>query len=133
MIQQVIEMLAQEPWCWHPDQIASLTDWQIEKLYRDPALARKKEWDKQRAEMEERNQSEPSEFPKLSPETVRENMDGTKVYRGGEPSRDSDECPPGDKNSPAVKDWVIRQFMKVGMTRMQAEHKYEWQKDHPVG
>jgi hypothetical protein len=35
--------MALEPWCFHPDQIATLTDWQIENLYRRPQLARLEE------------------------------------------------------------------------------------------
>lgn len=33
-------MLAQEPWCFTPDQIARLTDWQVVSLYLVPAAER---------------------------------------------------------------------------------------------
>lgn len=32
--------MALEPWCFHPHQIASLTDWQIDNLYRKPQSER---------------------------------------------------------------------------------------------
>ncbi len=32
--------LAQEPWCFHPNQIARLTDWQIINVYLKPAAKR---------------------------------------------------------------------------------------------
>lgn len=32
--------MCQEPWCFHPDQIATLTDFQIEWLYLRPAAER---------------------------------------------------------------------------------------------
>lgn len=35
-------MLAQEPWCFTPDQIGKLTDLQIERLYARPAIERSK-------------------------------------------------------------------------------------------
>lgn len=40
----VYATLTQEPWCFHPDQIARLTDWQIEYLYFAPARARAAEF-----------------------------------------------------------------------------------------
>lgn len=36
----VYEFFAQEPYCWHPAQIATLTDVQIEHLYLTPAKRR---------------------------------------------------------------------------------------------
>lgn len=33
-------MLCQEPWCFTPDQIGRLTDWQIMELYGKPAAKR---------------------------------------------------------------------------------------------
>lgn len=45
----MFQMLAQEPWCFHPEQIATLTDWQIEHLYARPAVERANEA-KRRAE-----------------------------------------------------------------------------------
>lgn len=40
------ELLAQEPWCWHPDQIARVTDYQIERLYQGPAKRRAEAFDR---------------------------------------------------------------------------------------
>lgn len=40
MILEAYVALAQEPWCFHPEQIAKLTDWQIAKLYLEPAWER---------------------------------------------------------------------------------------------
>ena len=40
------QMLAQEPWCYHPEQIASLTDWQIEHLYVRPVVERSKQMER---------------------------------------------------------------------------------------
>lgn len=42
MILKTYEMLTQEPWVYHPEQIATLTDWQIEHLYARPAVERAK-------------------------------------------------------------------------------------------
>ncbi len=39
--------LAQEPWCYHPDQIARLTDWQIVNVYLKPAASRAAEMRKE--------------------------------------------------------------------------------------
>lgn len=35
-------MVAGEPWCFPPDVIAGMTDWQIEDLYLKPAVERVK-------------------------------------------------------------------------------------------
>lgn len=43
MIRDAYVMLSQEPWCFTPEQIASLTDWQIENLYAIPAAERSEE------------------------------------------------------------------------------------------
>jgi hypothetical protein len=40
-------MLAQEPWCFTPEQIGKLTDWQIENLYAKPAMKRAEEMRKE--------------------------------------------------------------------------------------
>jgi hypothetical protein len=45
-------MVAQEPWCYHPEQIASLTDWQLEFLYHQPAVERQKQLAKNLPESE---------------------------------------------------------------------------------
>jgi hypothetical protein len=43
MIRDAYVMLVQEPWCYTPDQVAELTDWQIEHLYARPAAERAEE------------------------------------------------------------------------------------------
>ena len=43
MIRKSYEMLCQEPWCYHPERIGKLTDWQIEHLYALPAAERAEE------------------------------------------------------------------------------------------
>lgn len=47
-------MTSQEPWCFDPDKIARLTDWQIENLYYKPALEREKEFKKNSPQVGER-------------------------------------------------------------------------------
>lgn len=37
-------MLSQEPWCYTPEQIGRLTDWQVENLYALPAQERAEEF-----------------------------------------------------------------------------------------
>ena len=39
--------LAQEPWCYTPEQIARLTDWQVLNVYLKPAIERAEEMRKQ--------------------------------------------------------------------------------------
>ncbi len=43
MIQDTITVLTQEPWCYTPEQIGRLTDWQIDFLYARPAVKRAEE------------------------------------------------------------------------------------------
>jgi hypothetical protein len=124
------QTLAQEPWCFHPEQIASLTDWQIENLYAKPALERSKKWQEEREQIPsgERLRSEANgdgvhvgTFP-----------DGTKRYRV--PNSEPDQSgPPSDPNSPEMREWVIRQFMTMGMKRATAEKRYDEQKNQAGG
>lgn len=44
MIQDWACALVQEPWCFHPAQVAELTDWQIVELYLKPASERADEF-----------------------------------------------------------------------------------------
>lgn len=44
--------MAQEPWCYTPEQIADLTNWQIEHVYLRPAMERNK---KMREQMDGQN------------------------------------------------------------------------------
>ncbi len=64
----MLPALAQEPWCFHPSQIAELTDWQVMELYIRPAVKRaeelKKDVDRDRAESPFSSPSSPS--PKAS-------------------------------------------------------------------
>jgi hypothetical protein len=121
-----LEMLGQEPWCWHPDQIAVMTDKQIVDHYYKPAEKRAEERKKDFPDT-----NNPS--PKFVPETVRENAaDGTKVYRPREDLPDHQPGNPPPADSPQFREWVLAQFIAMGQTRRQAEHTYEWQKTHPV-
>lgn len=92
-------MLAQEPWCFHPEQIASLTDWQIEHLYARPAVERAKHYE--------------------------EASGGAQ--RGERPVEHAQPTDTPEPGSPGFRDWVIVQFMKMGMTRSAAEAQYERQ------
>ena len=75
MIREAYVMLAQEPWCYTPEQIGKLTDWQIENLYAKPAAERAEEMQR---DMPTNPQSAP--VPKSA---LREN--------------DLDKYPPGSK------------------------------------
>jgi hypothetical protein len=43
VIRDTLVMLCQEPWCFAPETIERLTDWQITHLYAKPALERAEE------------------------------------------------------------------------------------------
>lgn len=43
MIQEAYAALCQEPWCFTPDQVSRLTDWQMLELYFLPAVRRAKD------------------------------------------------------------------------------------------
>jgi hypothetical protein len=98
VIQQLHEMLCQEPWCGFPDKIAGLTDWQIENLYALPAIERMERMERERGTG---NAIESNETASLS-------------------------APP-DPNSPGFRGWVIKQFITMGMSRATAEKMYEEQ------
>lgn len=104
-------MLAQEPWCFHPEQIATLTDWQIEHLYARPAIERAKKWKSH--EREDWHEA-PGTFEPPAPPQVPASPDG-------EP----------DLNDPALKEYVISQFVEWGMTRQAAERQFEEQARQP--
>jgi hypothetical protein len=93
-------MLTQEPWCFHPEQIATLTDWQIEHLYAKPAIERAKQIESQR---------------KGKPAMRRDENAATATVQPLEPG------------SPEFRGWVIAQFMTMGMNRADAEKQYEEQ------
>lgn len=95
-------MLAQEPWCFHPGQIAMLTDWQIEHLYMRPALERANRLDRQRECRQRSRSASPRE--------------------DGEPSREPPGC-----DSPELRAWVIEQFQAMGMSLKEAEEQFEEQ------
>ena len=92
-------MLAQEPWCGFPEQIASLTDWQIEHLYARPAIERAKQIERERK----------GDSPILSIDTSTSTIE------------------PSEPNSLEFRVWVISQFMAMGMSRAAAEKQYEGQ------
>lgn len=91
-------MLAQEPWCFHPEQIASLTDWQIEHLFVQPAVDR---------------------FRRLEA-----GRSGERAAASNIPA--TSDAPP-DPSHPRFRGWVIAQFMAMGMSRAEAERQYEQQ------
>jgi hypothetical protein len=115
-------MLTQEPWCFHPDQIATLTDWQIEELYARPAIKRNKKWDEERADFE-MNRPKPTADPEYSSEWP----DGMNRYRTmNNPTEHEDGCQ-FEVGSPEFREWVISQFMAFGLSRRNAEAQYEAQ------
>ena len=122
MIQQALEMLAQEPWCFHPNQIATLTDWQIEELYARPAIERNKKWDEERAAFE---MNRPKQM--ADRENVDEWPDGVKRYRTMKNAAEPIPSNPPEVGSPEFREWVIQQFMAFGMSRKNAEAQYEAQ------
>jgi len=93
LILKAHQMLAQEPWCFHPAQIAVLTDWQIEHLYARPALERAKQM-----------KADTTSPTKATPEA--------EIPKAGDPK---------------MEDYVIEQFMKMGMSRKKAKAKYDQQ------
>jgi hypothetical protein len=87
------ELLAQEPWCFHPADVAGLTDWQIENLYARPAAGRIRRLEAPPAE------TQPTPGPPAT-----------------------DLPSPG---APEFREWVISQFVLMGMTRADAVAQYE--------
>ncbi len=43
-----VEVMAGEPWCFDPEQIRRLTDWQIEELYLKPAVRKSEAMERDR-------------------------------------------------------------------------------------
>lgn len=74
---EALTALAQEPWCFHPDQIARLTDWQVVNLYLKPAAKRA---DAMRREMKR------SESPGYTPNSIT-SLDSPMIEHG-EPTRE---------------------------------------------
>lgn len=77
-------MLTQEPWCFTPEEIARLTDWQIEELYYKPAKARQEQMEKERMD---RSTSEVGHEPAVLPtvqvsDGPRRGSDGCTVTEG---------------------------------------------------
>ncbi len=97
MIQSLHELLAQQPWCFHPEQIATLTDWQIERLYARAALQRAERWEAEHAVRE------PSESP------------SNQNHHPGSPP---------EPTSPHFREWVLSQFQAMGLSRNEAESRY---------
>lgn len=92
-------MLCQEPWCYLPEQIARLTDWQIENLYAKPAIERAKHM--------------PQAPGQLPPRT---HAEGTSTG------------PPGEPGSPEHRSACIGAYMGIqGLGRERAVAQYEKQ------
>jgi hypothetical protein len=96
-------MLAQEPWCFHPEQIAGLTDCQIEQLYARPAVERA---ERMEAEREGRTLIKMPGVPTM-------------------PKAPSNSDSPSDINSPELREYIIGQYTGFGMSRSAAEARYE--------
>ena len=97
-------MLAQEPWCYTPEQIGRLTDWQIEFLYARPALERSE---------------------RMAPGKGK----GTGKDLGSRrPEVEASTGPPGEPGSPQHRAACIDAYMTVqGLNRERAEAQYEKQ------
>jgi hypothetical protein len=101
-------MLSQEPWCYTPDQIGRLTDWQILNLYAKPAIERSKQYS-----------TTPS--PGAAAPAGR-----TRPHGEGAPS----SGPPGEPGSPQHRSACIGAYMDVqGLSRERAVAQYEKQLD----
>ncbi len=98
-------MLAQEPWCFHPEEMASLTDAQIENFYLQPAMERH---ERMEAEREGRLPIPPIPGVPDMPDIP----------------NNANDTPP-DLESPDLKEYVIKQYVKMGMSRDSAIKKYE--------
>lgn len=110
MIRSWCEALAQEPWGFHPDQIASLTDWQIVELYLRPAARRAEEFKK---DLPAPPGAPRAEGPRPAAPPAAAPGDGPEGEPGGELHR---------------RQVVGQAFMGVmGMSREQAEALYEQQ------
>jgi hypothetical protein len=96
-------MLTQEPWCYTPEQIGRLTDWQIENLYALPAQERADEF---RKDMEPKPAAPP-------PANAADNAD-------------VDKYPPG---SPEHRHMVVGAFMSgpFRVSRKKANEMYDHQ------
>lgn len=107
--------LCQEPWCFHPDQIARLTDWQIVHLYFEPAIERSKQMEA------ERSRATGSTVP-ADPQAIGKR----KIYGASEPGQSGPDYEPG---TPGHRKQIIESaFMGVmGLKREQAERLYEKQ------
>lgn len=99
MIRDAYVMLSQEPWCYTPEQIGKLTDWQIRFLYAEPAAKRAKEFQE--------------DFPTGNRPAV--------------PKAESADL--GEPGSPAHRNWHISAFVNgpMSMTPQQAAAAYEKQ------
>lgn len=99
MIQEAVTMLCQEPWCFTPEEIGKLTDWQIEHLYAKPAARRAEELRK--------------EVP---------DSPGSRPPKAGAPD-------PGEPGSPGHRHWHLSAFMNgpMAMSPEKAKAAYEQQ------
>ena len=107
MIAERLVALAQEPWCFHPDRIATLTDHQIDHVYVGPAAERSEE------------------MRKDLPDAAGPN----RAPSGYRPPRAADCGPDYEPGTPGHRRQIVEQaFIGVmGMKRDAAERLYEKQ------
>ena len=111
MLQSWCECLAGEPFCFHTDQIARLTDWQIVELYIRPAVEKMKEF-------QEKHPATPGKpLGSRRPPTV--TMGDPGGYRG----------PDYEPGTPEHRKQLVEMaFMGVqGLSRERAEAQYDRQ------
>lgn len=111
-------MLAQEPWCYTPEQIARLTDWQIENLYAKPAHERAEQM---RRESASSSMPAPSAGPGMHPANAPHTVE--TVQHVGEP-----DGPPGEPGSPEHRHAIVDALMgMMGLSRERADASYDRQ------
>ena len=124
------EMLAQEPWCFHPDQIAAMTDWQIENLHARPAVERAKRFEEERVGQRRTPMDDcpipPLTLPEMG-EVVGVYPDGTQRIRNTDMSVSHNPGRSIKVGTTEFREWVIGQFMTMGLSRTTAEMQYEEQ------
>ena len=107
-------MLAQEPWCFLPEHIGKLTDWQIEHEYAKPAIARAEELRK--------------DFPQSDHPTVPSSAPGGSASSPYASAR-VEESDLGEPGSPSHRNWHLSAYMNgpLRYTPERAREMYERQ------
>lgn len=97
MVTELITALYQEPWCFHPSQVADLTDHQIIEHYLKPAAERSRR--------------------------AREEAEG-RTPLGSRPARSEPDPEPG---TPEHRRQIVGAFVHMGMRPEKAAERYEQQ------